>query len=186
MSSNTNIKKKSLLDLYFKEQNIAYEKHGTNTVVLIQKGEFYEIYSVDPSFPKLCEILNLACTRTDTKKKQEVSYSIPFMAGFQHKFVDRYIKILLDKNYTIVIIDETGSQCQGGKISKVRSITRTITPSTFIESIETNLLMCVYLVNNDCSISTVDLSTGKIFLFGEYQYSQEIIRNIIAKSNPEN
>jgi DNA mismatch repair protein MutS len=176
--------KQKLLNQYYLEQKNAFEKYGKNTVVFIQKGDFYELYSVEADFPKLCEILNLSCTRANTKKKDKISYENPQMAGFQHKFIDRYLKVLLDRNYTIVLIDETGINKEKNKSTKIRTVTRVVTPSTFLESIDTNILLCVYITKRESSIASVDMSTGKICLFGEYIYSTELIRDIIAKTNP--
>lgn len=187
-------KKSFLLDLYFKEQNDSIIKHGKNTVVFIQKGDFYELYSIDPDFPKLCDLLNLACSRANTKKKEPVSINNPMMAGFQWKFAPRYFKILSDKNYNIILIEEqepeqdsnnkTTGKNKKIKLPKIRKVTRIITPSTYIELAETNILLCIYINGIDCSIASADLSTGKIYLFGEYNYDIELLRNIIAKTNP--
>ncbi len=161
--------KKSLVELYYDTENEYKEKYGDKTVIFLQKGKFYELYSVSESFPKLCDILNIICSRVN--KKLPITKSNPQMAGFQTQFVDRYIKVLLEKNYKIVIIDEISIKEKGKNVD--RAVTRVVSSSTYLESQEVNPLLIIYYTSygesKSCvSISWVNLSTGKIVLYPEY------------------
>ena len=175
--------KKNFLAEYFNHHENTIKQYGKNSIVFMQKGEFYELYSIEEDFKKICEILNLLCTRVNKNKKQHVCLENPYMAGFKFALIDRYAKILLEKNYTIVLVDELKEK-ETQKGPKTRQVSRILSPSTYIETQEINTLLCIFMSDKDMSVGSFDLATGKICLFGEQQFQIENILDIISKTSP--
>lgn len=176
--------KSSLIGFYIQKEKEALDKYGQNTVIFMQKGDFYELYSINADFPKLCDLLNLQCSRANKKKGGEISIQNPYMAGFPIRSIDRYIRILLDNNITAVIIDETGTNETVKGCTKKREQTKVLTPSTYLESEQINLLLCVYLTDKYVVASAVSLTTGGIELFHEDEYSVDYIKALIVRIQP--
>ncbi len=174
--------KTSLTSLYYQIEKESIEKYG-KAGLFLQKGKFFELYSVNPTFPSFCDLLNLQCSRVNKNTKDPPSLDNPYFSGFQTMFVDKYIKILVEKNYTVVIVEEIGEKVKGQTMT--REITRVVSPSNFLESTEIcPPLLVIYISHNILGIAYVNLSTGKITLYPEQKYNVEIIRTIISQINP--
>ena len=104
----------TLIDDYLEEQ-IKYEKkYGKSTIVLMQVGHFYEAYGVNnedentnsENMKLLADIMNIQMTRKN-KSISETSRGNPLMIGVNIYSIDKYIQILLNANFTIVLISQT-------------------------------------------------------------------------------
>ena len=174
-----------------------YEQiYGKDTLVLMQVGAFYEIYAVDNNENKsgadmynIANILNITVSRKN-KNIIENSNSNPLMAGFPNYKLDKFLDILIDNNYTVIIIDQTTATP-----NPKREVTRIISPGTYDESIinneSTNYIMSLYIesYNNNKSlaagISSIDCSTGKTLIHeindipDKHMFFQELYKNIL-------
>jgi DNA mismatch repair protein MutS len=193
-----------LIDKYF-EYQIEYEKkYGLNTLVLMQVGSFFEFYGIDNQEEKIgnsqyiAELLNIQLTRRN-KAILENSRSNCLMAGFPLHALKRFIQILLQNNYTIVLIEQTTEPP-----NPKREITQIYSPGTYIEEInnfDVNNIVCLYLNEEKCyktnqllyifGLSSIDLSTGINTLYetsmGYYDknaFFEEIYR-FIENNNPK-
>lgn len=152
-----------MLNFYFEQQAIYENKYGTNTVVFLMKGSFYEIYATKDSGKaiKVAKILNLVLTRAN-KKIPEVSISNPYMTGIPVCALKKYLKVLIDHLYTVVLIDQDPNNVSNRTVSKIYS------PSTYIddESIVSNskYACSIYCDNYAFGISFLDISTGNSFI----------------------
>jgi len=165
----------TLIDDYLVE-SIKYEKkYGENTIVLMQVGHFYEAYAVDninekinaDNLEKLANIMNIQVTRKN-KSIVENSRGNPIMIGVNIYSIDKYIQILLNAYFTIVLIDQVGQP----PFVK-REISAIYSPGTNIQYDmgDTNNIVCIYLeeienkknfqTNLCCGITAIDLATGK-------------------------
>jgi DNA mismatch repair protein MutS len=105
-----NIKQKSTiyeeyLEYYEKFKN----KYGDKAVVLMQVGSFHEAYATETrgsNLFKLSELLNVVCTRKD-KSIDKIDEKNPYMLGFPSVALSKFLKILVDNQYTVIIIDQT-------------------------------------------------------------------------------
>ena len=178
----------SFLDYYFESQKHYETLHGEFTIVLIQKGKFYECYQYD-NVGKAMEFAQLInTTLTVLNKNKPISDSNPHMAGFQIGFIDRNLPILLDNNYTVVVIDEDPNNTQ------LRSVKAVFSPGTYIDNNQvSNNIVCVYIDINRTnqyffSLSSIDLSTGIVKLFeihsGNILMKFEECYRIIESLNP--
>jgi DNA mismatch repair protein MutS len=157
-----------LLDDYLKYQDEYRVKYGENTLILMQVGGFYELYSIieNCSFIyKIGDICNIQISRKN-KAIKEVSKNNPLMAGFPLYTLNKFIQILIQNNFTVVLIEQITPPP-----NPERKITEIISPSTNINinSRKSNYILVYYFEEyNDLllvGISGVDLTTGKSFIY---------------------
>ena len=128
-------------------------KYGIKTIVLMQVGSFYESYGTEtrgPNLFELSEILNIVCTRKD-KSIKEINEKNPFMLGFNCVSSSKFIKILIDNQYTVVMIDQVTPAP-----NPRREVTNIYSPSTYIENTttENKYMMVLYVETNQALNST--------------------------------
>ena len=165
--------KKNLIQEYLDLQSGYILKYGDNTIVLMEVGSFYECYAVNEkeldTLKVACNLMGIRITRKNNKiLDNEVSVSNPYMAGVTSIAFNKYMKILLNNNYTIVKIDQVTPPP-----NPKREVTRIYSPGTFWDSDNSNdncTLMSIYIEGlpqeNDnilysIGISIIDLSTGE-------------------------
>ena len=173
----------TIIDDYLKDHIKFSKKYGDRTIVLMQVGHFYECYGVDnadeqtnsANLYRLTDILDIQLTRKN-KNIKENSRKNPLMIGVNIYSIDKYIQILLNNNYTSVLIEQTSEAP-----FVERKVTNIYSPGTNVQynlKGETNNLMCIYIEspkalnyskNIMCiGIATIDLSTGKNNVFEVY------------------
>lgn len=160
-----------IIDEYLDNHNKYEKKYGKGrTLVLEQVGSFFEMYSTDKEGPNLDEIaslLNIVCTRKD-KSIYEISKKNPYMSGFPTQALQKFINILVNNMYTVIVIEQ---------ITPPPKVTREVTgiysPGTYIEgnmTPDTNNVICVYVEQEKTlngkyltciGLSCADVSTGK-------------------------
>jgi DNA mismatch repair protein MutS len=128
-------------------------KYGPKTIILMQIGSFYECYSTDtrgPNLFELSDVLNIICTRKD-KSVSIIDEKNPYMLGFNCAATNKFLKLLVDNNYTVVTVDQT-TQPPKPK----REVTNIFSPSTYIDNISTEnkYLMILYFETNSAINST--------------------------------
>ena len=91
------------------------EKYGDETIVLMQVGSFYEIYAILNDTEQLGEIniyhicqnlMNIAVA----KKNKNI-----LMGGFQLPYSNKFIKLLIDNNYTVVLVNQVTEKPDTGR-----------------------------------------------------------------------
>tara|TARA_B110000967_G_C18886153_1_gene564097 strand:+ start:71 stop:3139 length:3069 start_codon:yes stop_codon:yes gene_type:complete len=156
----------------YHDENI--KKYGENTVVLMQVGGFYEIYavinesiSIGADIYKLADILGIQVARRN-KNIQEISYDNFLMAGWNTFALPKFQKILLNNNYTIILVNQITEPP-----NPERGITDIISPGTVIDNYnnsDTNHLVSVYINAYPqqfdkkiyvVGLSAIDVSTGQ-------------------------
>lgn len=157
-----------IIDEYLKYRDEYRNKYGENTLILMQIGSFYEIYSIVENCPYLYKIGDICNMQISRKNKtiREISKNNPLMAGFPTHSIDKFLQLLLQNNYTIVKIEQTTQPP-----NPERKITDIISPSTNINmtSKKSNFILVFYFeeINGllNVGISGVDLTTGKSFVY---------------------
>ena len=151
-----------IVDEYLTYYKQYQEKYGRNTIVFLQVGSFYESYSYDNQNPDLSvfsEIMNIVYTRKNNSKEDS-----PYMLGFPCQMVNKYIKRLVNHNYTVVLFKQVQTQTK----EIIRVLENIYTPSTYIEEVQNifNYLLSIYIEKNDkfinIGINVIDISTGDI------------------------
>ena len=153
------------------------EKYGENTVVLMQAGSHFNIFaiindeiSIGPDIYHICQnVLNNALQVTkQNKNKPEISFSNCLLAGFPIHVIQKYEDILLNNNYTVVIVEQITPPP-----NPERGVTRIVSPGTTINNKQENqYLMSIYIEKNSymnkdiyiSGVSAIDLSTGKNYI----------------------
>lgn len=132
--------KLKIFDQYEYFQNRYQQKYGPNTVVLMQVGGFYELYGVDNDTTKIglakeiAILLHIELTRRN-KEIRENSRTNHLMAGFPLAALCKYIDILMDNNYTVVVIDQEGTAKDKNKSSDKlpRRVAEIYSPGTYFD-----------------------------------------------------
>lgn len=171
------MKTSNIHEEYFQYHEEYQKKYGSKCVILMQVGSFHEMYGTDtrgPNLFKISELLNIVCTRKD-KSNNIIDEKNPYMLGFPSVSTSKFIKILVDNNFTVVVIDQF-------KTSKqiTRDITGIYSPSTYIDNAcsDNKYLMSMFIETNIClstskntmsiGMSAVDSTTGDVFFYETY------------------
>jgi DNA mismatch repair protein MutS len=165
------ITKGNIHDEYLGYHEKFKNKYGDKSIVLMQVGSFHEAYSTDhrgPNLFKLSELLNIVCTRKD-KSVDIINEKNPYMLGFPSVALSKFLKILIDNQFTVIVIDQVSLPP-----APRREVTGIYSPSTFIDnvSIESKYLMILYIEINQALNSTknnisigmcsIDSATGAV------------------------
>jgi len=171
----------TIIDDYLDYQ-IKYEKeYGPNTCVLMQVGHFYEVYAVDndketinsENIYRLSDILNIQLTRKNKSIKSNHRGN-PLMIGVNLFSIDKYIQLLLNNNYTTVLIEQTSPPPEPDR--EVTSIYSPGTNITHLSKGDTNNLMVIYIETNKkintlkgellyIGLATIDVSIGNTTIY---------------------
>lgn len=140
------------------------------TLVLMQVGKFYEAYgtkSRGPDLFKLEEITDAAVAR----KGSAVSMKYPYMWGFPLQSAPKYMQILIDSGYHLIVFDQVTPPP-----NVKRELVGIFSPATYIESVNkpnSNFIVDILIEEivqkngrPTCSVgmSAVDVSTGDVFV----------------------
>jgi DNA mismatch repair protein MutS len=173
----------SIIKKYFDYQTKFEQKYGQKkTIVLMQVGSFYEAYSTNNygyNLHELSELLNLICTRRD-KSIKEISLKNPEMLGFPSISLSKYLKILINNNYTVIVVDQVTPPP-----NPKRKVTGVYSAGTYIEeqnSPDSNNIISIYIQEEKqldgqqllaIGLSTIDLTTGKNIVHETYSISDD-------------
>jgi DNA mismatch repair protein MutS len=173
-----------IIDSYLEYHNKYTNIYGSKTIILMQVGSFFEIYgTIDegPNMKELSDLLDIQYTKKD-KSINEVNKSNHYLMGFPTYTLQKFIDILINSQYTIVLIEQTTPPPK-----PKREITQIISPSTYSEFQKTpghnNYLMTVYFSYGqdkykdsfiNLSISWVDISTNECFITETDDFDSQI------------
>ena len=169
---NKNLKTKPNIHEEYLTYHEKYKnKYGDKSLVLMQVGSFHEAYSTENrgyDLFKLSELLNIVCTRKD-KSVDVISEKNPYMLGFPSVALSKFLKILVDNQFTVIVIDQVTAPP-----NPQRAVTGIYSPSTFIDNVtvDSKYLMILYIeinqalnsAKNNISIGmcAIDSSTGTV------------------------
>lgn len=191
---------KTIIDEYLFYHDKHVKLYGKNTIVFMMIGGFYEAYGTDtlgPDLTKISEITNLVKTKKD-KTINIVDKKNPYMMGFNITALDKFLKILVDNGFTVVIVDQvtpppkpkraiTGVYSAGTYISGSMTNDSNNIVSLYIEDekqLNGNYLTCI-------GLSSVDLTTGECSVYevssilGDEKYSLDEAYRFILSHNPK-
>jgi DNA mismatch repair protein MutS len=176
------------------------EEYGKETVVLYRCGSFYEIYSINDGLvdiKALCELLNIQMSKRN-KSIPEVSRNNCLMAGFPAYTLQKFINILVNENYTVVVVDQVTDPPK-----PKRAVTAVVSPGTDLSCVsapDANNLIAMYFEENNefrtknkvlsIGIAVIDVTTGNCKVFetssktNDYSYALDEAYRIINIENP--
>lgn len=114
-----------------------YYKNYKRLAVLMQVGDFYEIYGVDNETTKICNVKEmlklLPLALQESSKPHYNTEKNPLKAGFPKAAKSKYINFLVDGNdYVVVQVDEIGAR-KNSKNSKTRAVSAIHSPGTYVQ-----------------------------------------------------
>jgi len=177
---------------YIKLTKEYQSKYGSNTVVLLQVGAFFEVYGFANQSGEIQDSLitefSQLCNLNVSEKKIVFEGRQVYMAGFRDYTLDKYLQKITDGGMTAVVYVQ---EKQGKQI--IRVLDSVHSSGTFISyetensAQMTNHIMCIWIdVHNpvtksstklqtlSCGISVVNIYTGASFLT-EFQEPLEFI-----------
>lgn len=151
------------------------ERYGDQTMVLMQVGDFFEVYAVNNDTEKmgadiyrLGDICNIQVTRKN-KSILENNRSNPLMAGFPLSALQKHCQSLLSHNYTVVIVRQVTPPP-----NVTRKVTEVLSPgisgiSLQMPTTDGTYFMVYYweniATNLSVGIAGVDVTTGHTFAY---------------------
>ncbi len=142
---------------YFAIQKEYEQKYGENTVVMLQKGSFYEVWGLEDGKTKdVAKIANLQHTFTN-KSQPGPTLTNPYMVGIPKCALKTKVQPLIEADYTLVIVD------QDPRDSTNRFVKDIWTPSTYVsENQSKGTGSCCLVIEGDYyGISSFDSVTGE-------------------------
>ena len=121
-----------------------YNKIYDKSVVLMQVGSFYELYGLNNNIgadvDEICRILEIKCTKKNSAVN-EISKKNPKMAGIPLYVLDKYVDILYENGYTIILVEQVTPPPE-----PKREVTKILSPGTSSNetTYENNYLMSLY------------------------------------------
>lgn len=142
-------------------------KYGADTALLMQCGDFFELYAVDNATETVGaaifavgDICNLQVTRKN-KSIIENSRSNPLMAGFPLAALSKNVSALVAAGYTVVVMKQvTPPPNVTRAVTEVYSPSMTLAPA----SPESQYLMAFYCEPGAIGAAGVEVSTGHCFV----------------------
>jgi DNA mismatch repair protein MutS len=146
MASKNKTPYPSMYDEYFAYQKECKETYGNNAIVFMQVGKFYEAYQFNDygyNIDELSDLLDFKCAKKTGPVDKISNVNLRFI-GFPTPRVAKYLDILTNKGYTVVIYDEYDLP---NDKKKGRKKTDVFTPGTYIadDNNKTNYLLVVYI-----------------------------------------
>ena len=194
-----------VLKEYFTIYSNYYNEYGENTLVLLQKGNFYEIYTLTSEeedeeniVSKLSKILDLRIMGDVVilkNIKTDLNYKV-LGIGFPDVKFDKYLIQIKDLGLIVVLFDQSPENPTIRKVSGIISSGTYIDPNIHSNDILelSNITMCIWIETSVkkiyIGISCIDIYTGNSYI---YEYSNEISNDLsnydelerqIASKNP--
>ncbi|WP_345970950.1 HNH endonuclease [Sulfurimonas sp. HSL1-6] len=176
-----NSKDRLLTEVYFDLQRRFEEKYGSDTVVFMEIGTFYEVYEVNNDdmqvgkAKEMAELLNIQLTKKN-KNIPENSVKNPFLAGVPSVSFERYLnRLIQEQRYTIIVIRQKGvppklSRYIGQIISPGTNFDHTVdNDDNYIVSLLIDRHREIYSVG----YAAIDVTTGKTWLYETYGTSED-------------
>lgn len=142
----------SILKEYITHQNHYSKIYNESVVIMMEVGSFFEMYAIpDPmneekyigaDIYNICELLNIQVTKRN-KMIAQVNEDNFLMAGFPNHAVKKFIDLLVDNKYIVVLIEQVTPP---PKI--IRKPTHIYSPSTHIDNLKShhaNYMMSIYI-----------------------------------------
>jgi DNA mismatch repair protein MutS len=170
----------SIINEYLNHQKKYEKKYGINrTLVLMQVGSFHESYATEeigPDLRYISNMLNIVVTRKN-KSIKEVSMKNPLMLGFPSLALQKFLNILIENQFTVIIIDQVTPPPK-----PKREITGIYSPGTHIDRTfnnnESNYIVSICIQEEKqlkknykllcVGLSAIDLSIGNSFIYQTY------------------
>lgn len=184
----------SIISEYF----LLYDKYklsyGETFCLFYQIGSFYEAYQLQDkgNVSKIADICRLVITKKN-KNIQEISIKNPQMCGIPVDQLQKFIQILINRGYTVIVYSQKPISEPNAKIERI--LTGIYSAGTVISENKTdNWLVCINIEDNSnsisnlnpyiISISAIDVNIGKSFVTYFTDNSVDELNKLLLKYNP--
>lgn len=163
----------TFLQTYWRLQTEYENKYGSECIVLIQKGTFYECYATETKgkAKELSKYLNIMLTKAN--KNKPLSESNPYMSGIQCSLISKHLGVLSSIGVITVLVDQIWDE--QNKSIEYRKVSRIITPGTYIDEQVTDdsiNISCIYIESNhEIGVAMIDISIGMVSVMNYTNYS---------------
>ncbi|MGE5656500.1 MAG: DNA mismatch repair protein MutS [Actinomycetota bacterium] len=144
-----------------------------HALLLFRVGDFFECFFQDAV--TISRELELVCTSKEAGK--EIG-RVP-MTGVPHHAVERYIALLVEKGYAVVLCDQVEDAAVAAKEGRQvkREITRILTPGTLtddgmLKPRINNFLAAVVIAGENWGLAYTDISTGEFLTAQSHNLEQ--------------
>lgn len=146
----------TLINEYFKYQKMHEEKYGEKTIVMIQIGKFYEVYSVNDAgkahqVSKMCNMI-----LTLKNKNEPLSMKNPNMCGMPVSSKNRYVEILTNNGYTVAIYTQDDDNCHERYLENI------ISPGSATSETKPSVVTAVYIDGDAIAVTFVNVTDGTV------------------------
>lgn len=138
------------------------KEYGEQTIVLIEVGSFWELYDCDQhlgaNMKDIGELLNIQVSKKN-KNIPDISSSNPQMAGFPSFALTKFLPVLLNADYTVVLVGQVTPPP-----NPKRDVTKILSKGTYIDELDsakTNNIMCIF---EEKGAAIIDLATGSSYI----------------------
>lgn len=143
----------SLIDEYIEIDKKYKNIYGNETVVLMEVGDFFEIYGVHNDYENvganmndISEILNIRVT-CKNKSIQTIDRKNHLLSGFPKYVVEKHIQTLIENQYTVILVEQFENTNTKYYKQFDRKVSKIITSSTYFNNNSLSLQNpCNYLM----------------------------------------
>lgn len=177
-----------IYDDYIAYSRTYREKYGDKCVVFIQVGDFFELYAVQQDdqlmgadIYKICDLCHIQVSRKN-KSIIENTPQNPLMAGFPLHAISKFVQILIQHQYTIVLIRQVTPPP-----NPKREVTEVISPSTYL-NVSTQdhcYLMTVYWEKDSVGLACLDMTTGTSHIYETYRSALDEVKRWLHMFQPK-
>jgi DNA mismatch repair protein MutS len=164
------------------KQYLQIKSEYKDCILFFRLGDFYEMFFDDAVTAS--SVLEITLTGKDCGMKERAP-----MCGVPFHSAEGYIAKLVKNGYKVAICEQTEDPKMAKGIVK-REVIRIVTPGTanmdsVLTSADNNFLCCVYIDDEGCGLSFVDVSTGELVTTEiEGKVYESKMLNIIACFRP--
>ncbi|KAI9363408.1 muts domain V-domain-containing protein [Zopfochytrium polystomum] len=160
-----------------KDEILFIQSKYPDHILLTQVGGFYEIYSIQPYFEEIANLLDLAISKTG-------------MCGFPLASLNRYVERLIEHGKTVAIVSQVARDFMSLGKNFSRAVTRIVTPGTALNDTEESMRQNQFLLSvaalGDGDSTRLGLAWGDINTgdFVVTQCAPEALSSMLARVDP--
>lgn len=163
-----------IYDEYIQYTQTYKKEYGDKTLVLMEVGSFWELYDCNANMgadmKEIGSMLNIQISKKN-KNIQDVSPKNPYMAGFPSQALQKYLPVLIDNDYTVVLVSQVTPPP-----NPQRKVTHIYSKGTVLDNQyqrDSNFVCSCYVEKSCIGLCAFDLSTGVVHLHESFNTSQD-------------
>lgn len=180
----------NLKEYYLNCQQQIEKEYGSNSVVLMRNGDFYEVYQYENKNERIGRVneisIILNAVKTRQNKKEPHSKKNLYMTGFPDKSLGKKLQLILDAKYNVAVYEQYKD-----KYNKItRKLSHVYTSSTYIDNnYDTTSIICIVINKYKCAINkdfryqvnivVMNLSIGCVYIHQMYLSKMIVLNEII-------